>query len=364
MLKSAATLGARSRPFEWFVGLLERLDREEPDLLRVLTYHRVEWSDAIPTPYPWATIPPDVFTEQMQFISRHYHVLSVGELLHVLNARGDLPRRSVLITFDDGYQDFRSQAWPVLKALKLPVALFVATAYLSEPGRLFWWDRLHHALMNTTRRDALQTPVGQLLLGTARQREGAYTRLRDCVRKMPHAEALVWVGTTCVELGVPPPPPAVLNWDEVRELASDGVNIGSHTRTHPLLTRIPIEDVRAEVAGSLRDLERELGVGLPILAYPGGEFDDSVVRVLADEGYVLGFTTIRGLNTLKRVNPLKLRRINVGRRTSLALLRAQLMARSAGLNRFFPMTAPGGRHVVAADSSRSPGTDRALGRLG
>ena len=340
MLKRVATSVARSRHFAWFVGLLERLDREDPNLLRVLTYHRVEWSDAKPPPYPRATIPPDAFAEQMQYVSEHYHVVSVEELIPAVNARECLPRRSVLLTFDDGYQDFRGQAWPVLRALKLPVALFVPTAFPGEPGRLFWWDRLHHALMNTTRPDALETSVARLPLRSRRERENAYTRLRAHVKQMPHAEALAWVAATCHELAVPPSPPAILSWDELRGLASEGVTVGSHTRTHPLLTRVSIEEVRTEVAGSLRDLKRELGVVLPILAYPGGAFDNRVVQILAGEGYVLAFTTVRGVNDLKRAHPLKLRRIHVGRRTSLALLRAQLTGRSVGLNRFYPLTAP------------------------
>jgi peptidoglycan/xylan/chitin deacetylase (PgdA/CDA1 family) len=338
LLDRVASSVAKSRPFAWLVGLLERLDREEPDLLRVLTYHRVEWSDAMPPPYPRVTISPDAFAEQMRYIREHYRIVSVEELIRALQSRGSLPPRSILVTFDDGYQDFRSRAWPVLRELKLPVALFVPTAFPGEPTRLFWWDRLHHALTNTTRRDDLETPVGRLPLGTARDREDAYTLLRAHAKQLPHAEALPWVDATCVELAVPPPPPAVLSWDELRGLAREGVTVGSHTRTHPLLTRIPMEEVRAEVAGSLRDLERELGHVLPIFAYPGGAFNDGVVRTLADVGCVLAFTTVRGVNDLKTAHPLKLRRIHVGRRTSLPLLRAQLTARSVGLNRFFPLT--------------------------
>lgn len=348
MLSRAATSVAKRRPLTWFVRLLELLDHEGPDLLRVLTYHRVERSDANPPPYPGVTIPPDIFAEQMRYIREHYHVVSAEVLIDAVHARGGLPRRSVLVTFDDGYRDFRDHAWPVLKALEIPVVLFVPTAFPGDPGQSFWWDRLRHALINTTRRDALETPLGRLRLGSFRERENAYTRLRAHVKQMPHPEALAWVRATSLDLAVPPPPPAVLSWDELRELASEGVTVGSHTRTHPLLTRIPIEEVRAEVAGSLRDLERELGMVLPILAYPAGAFDDGVVRILADEGYVLAFTTVRGVNELKKAHPLTLRRINVGRRTSLALLRAQLMGRSVGLNRFYPLTASGGTGDVQA----------------
>ena len=343
MLKRVSESVARSRSFAWFVGLLERLDREEPDLLRVLTYHRVERSDAIPAPSPAVTIPPDSFSEQMRYLRDRCHVVSVEQLIDVVQGRGRLPRRSVLVTFDDGYRDFRERAWPVLRALELPAALFVPTAFPGNPGRFFWWDQLHDAISNTARRDSLETPMGSLPLGTARERERAFARLRSEAKRMPHAEALAWVEATCRELGGALVPPDLLNWDELRELAKQGVTIGSHTRTHPLLTRVSHEEVRAEAAGSLRDLERELGAALPILAYPAGAYDDDVVRILGEEGYVLAFTTVRGVNDLKRAHPLRLRRINVGRRTSLAVLRAQLTGWSRGLNRFYPVSARAGR---------------------
>jgi peptidoglycan/xylan/chitin deacetylase (PgdA/CDA1 family) len=132
----------------------------------------------------------------------------------------------------------------------------------------------------------------------------------------------------------------------LRELASEGVAIGSHTRTHPLLTRIPLEEVRAEVTGALRDLRRELGTVLPILAYPAGAFDDRVVRIVEEEGHLLAFTTARGVNDLARAHPLKLRRIYVGPRTSSALFRAQLMGLSVGLNRFFSLSVTGEQTLV------------------
>jgi len=331
MLKRAATSVTRSLPFAWFVGLLERLDREEPDLLRVLTYHRVQEVDPTCPPVPGVTVAPEAFAEQMRYVHRRYRVVSVEELIHVVRGGGSLAPRSVLVTFDDGYQDFQVHAWPVLKSLGLPVVLFVPTAFPGEPERIFWWDRLHHALMRARRPDSLETPVGRLPLGTPRQREESFRRLRAHVKQRPHGEAMAWVAATCEELAVPAPSPAVLSWDELRELAKEGVTLGSHTRTHPLLTRIPPAEVRAEVVGSLNDLGRELGTrALPILAYPSGAYDDPVVRVLAEEGYVLAFTTERGLNPLRRAHPLKLRRINVGRGTSLAALRAQLTGRWVG----------------------------------
>lgn len=336
LLKHVAASVARTRGFAAFVGLLERLDDEGPDLLRVLTYHRVESGDV---PSPGLTISPEAFAEQMRYLHRHYQVVSVEDVIRA-RVGGGLPRRSVLVTFDDGYRDFRSQAWPILKELGLPVVLFVPTAFAGEQRESYWWDRLRHALMNTSRRDELESPVGSFPLGTAQGREEASVRLLGYAERMRQAEAMEWVAATCRELDVPPPPPAVLDWDELRELSNDGVTIGSHTRTHPLLTRIPAEQVRAELAGALGDLKRELRTVVPILAYPAGAFDERVVRIVEEEGYLLAFTTVRGVNNLARAHPLMLRRIYVGRRTSLALLRAQLMGRSVLLNSFHPLPNP------------------------
>jgi peptidoglycan/xylan/chitin deacetylase (PgdA/CDA1 family) len=91
------------------------------------------------------------------------------------------------------------------------------------------------------------------------------------------------------------------------------------------MNRISPEEAREEVVGSLRDLEREIGSVLPIFAYPSGGFNDAVVRVLEQAGVKLAFTTRRGINDLCRPDPLRLRRINVGQRTTLAALRAQLL---------------------------------------
>ena len=90
------------------------------------------------------------------------------------------------------------------------------------------------------------------------------------------------------------------------------------------LTRLSPEEVRAEIAGAREDLERELGTSLPIFCYPNGSHDDRVVSILREEGYRLAFTTRHGGNDLTSIDPLRLRRTNVSRRTTPGLLRVRL----------------------------------------
>jgi peptidoglycan/xylan/chitin deacetylase (PgdA/CDA1 family) len=331
---------ARSAAFSGFLGLLERADDCRPNLLRVLTYHRVDEPDARPGLDPGLiSATPRRFEQQMSYVAANYRVLSMRELLDARQTGTTLPPRAVLLTFDDAYRDFADQAWPILKRYGLPATLFVPTAFPGQPERTFWWDHLCQAVQGTAHREGIGTPLGQLPLATPDDRRRALHRLKKQVKSLPHGTAMALVEQICSELGSASPEHHVLDWDALRHLAREGVTLGAHTRTHPLMNRISPEEARAEAVGSLRDLERRVpaeggwGSVLPVFAYPAGGCNGMVAHLLAREGFAAGFTTIRGVNCLASADPLRLRRINVGQRTTLSVLRAQLLSRSVYLNR-------------------------------
>lgn len=326
-----------SPAFELLISLIERVDPARPDQLGVLTYHRVDWPDARPHLSPaLLSATPDTFERQMAFVARRCRVVSIDDVLANVRHGQPLPPRAVLITFDDAYQDFAEHAWPVLQRLGLPVTLFVPTAYPDHPERGFWWDRLYNALRQI---DAPQidTPLGPLVTADEAARRKAFKRLREYVKSLPHRAAMAWVEQFCAVHGVEQIPNPVLSWDALCQLAREGVTLGAHTRTHPLVNRVSVEEARIEATGSRDDLARVLGSALPIFAYPSGGFDRDVVEGLRQDGFELGFTTVRGLNDLRRAEPLCLRRINVGQRASLALLRTQLLPSAALFNRWQPL---------------------------
>jgi peptidoglycan/xylan/chitin deacetylase (PgdA/CDA1 family) len=134
-----------------------------------------------------------------------------------------------------------------------------------------------------------------------------------------------WVDRICAGLGCSEPVHRVLGWDDLRKLSRGGVTLAAHTRTHPLLNRIPAERVRDEVVGSLNDLEREIGTAPAVLAYPSGGYDDTALCVLREEGFELALTTDRGIHRLRGGDPLRIPRIPVGLRFNRAAFRAQLL---------------------------------------
>lgn len=331
-VKNLASVAAKSSAFRGVVNLLEKADGQKPGWLRVLTYHRVD----DPARRPWLdpgliSATPGDFEEQMKFLQAHYDVVAASDVTAAFQSRNlkQLPPRAVLVTFDDGYYDFEEQAWPVLKRYNIPATLFVPTAYPDRPEQTFWWDDLYHALQNTTRRDDLKTPIGILSLSDVASRNQMYQRLKNYIKTLKHQEALSVVRELSQSLGVKSAHNCIMSWDLLRKLSQEGLALGAHTRTHPLVNRISLAEAREQAIGSLHDLQSQMGFALPIFAYPSGEFSDEVAKMLEEEGFALAFTTMRGINKLDDMDPFKIRRINVGGRTTLPLLRAQMLSWAA-----------------------------------
>lgn len=318
---------AGTRPFGWALAGLERATRWPANDLTVLTYHRIEEPLGRPDRAPGlVSATPDELDRQMAYLAEHADVIDVDDLLAARRGTRRLGPRSVLVTFDDAVDDFAVHAWPVLRRHRIPVVLFVPTGYPDTHHRPFWWDRLHHALGQTTA-SSVTTPVGPLHLRDDEDRRSAYRRLRDEVKQLPHGQAMELVDQVVSALGDPGSTTSVLSWAQLRELAADGVALAPHSRSHAMLDRVEPDQLRDEVEGSLHDLEQALGAGLhaaPLFAYPSGQHDPRVVETVAAAGYEGAFTTERGHNLLDDVDWYRLRRVNVGGRTQLPLVRAQL----------------------------------------
>ncbi len=296
-------------------------------MLRILTYHRIADPHDTPALNPrMISATPEVFAAQMRLLARKYRVVSMEEVLHTLSAKKSLPARAVLLTFDDAYCDFGEIAWPILRREKLPATLFVPTGFPGHPERAFWWDRLHRAFCQSASKKIELAPLGELDLQSPQTLHESLKRTQNYVKTLPHDEALQFIDTVCLRIdGRLAPQKSVLSWNELRALHREGVTLGAHTVSHPLMTRLSHERVRLEITQSQQDLQREIGATLPIFCYPSGGHDDAVVALLREENFQLAFTTLDGQNDLRRVDPLRLRRTNITRRTTPMLLRIRLM---------------------------------------
>jgi peptidoglycan/xylan/chitin deacetylase (PgdA/CDA1 family) len=260
-LRLLVPLFDKSAAFRKVVAILDRTGGDRQNLLRVLTYHRVD----APQARPWLdpvliSASPEVFEVQMKYLSANYQPISVFDVIDALERddRKVLPPRAVLVTFDDAYQDFAQHAWPVLKRYRIPVTLFVPTAFPDHPERLFWWDRLFHALHSTAKSE-ISTPTGNLAIGTHLERSQAILRLKNHIKSLPNDLAIAFVEDLEQQLDITPQANCVLGWKELRKLAQDGVTLAPHTQTHPIMNHIPPSAMQHEALDSLHDLQREIG---------------------------------------------------------------------------------------------------------
>lgn len=304
-------------------------------MLRILTYHRViELTGPSVLNPRLVSATPAAFEQQMQWLTRHFHAIPVEHVLEAIERKISLHPQAVLVTFDDAYRDFSEEAWPVLKRYRIPATLFVPTAFPGKASALFWWDRLYTTVFRTTCRDFFLEPFGTLSLKRPEERQASYKKIQSYIKSLPHDVAMDRVEKICGELDVEiAPQPLILDWDDLRRLSREGVSLGAHSQTHPVLCGMRPHLIRQEVRGAQEDLRREIGHVLPIFSYPSGAYDETVVEILSDEGIRAGFTTEDGHNDFRTVDPLRLRRTGITRRTTPFVFRLRLTRWGACLDR-------------------------------
>lgn len=253
-------------------AIARRLTRNAP---RILMYHRFAASGSP------SHLGRDEFDRQLEEIGRHYRVVTLGELAAELRERGRAESDTVVITVDDGYRDFHEHAFPALQRRGMKATIFVTTGFLDQQLWL-WPDLLDYGVRHTRRQNLVIHAGGaaeELSLADEQSRRRAICRLGALSLAMPDENMRTWHRQLLAELEVAAPglPSAgyePLSWDQVRELDACGIEIGSHTVSHPALSRVRPDRLAEEIGGSKRRIEQELGHPVVSFCYPNGTPDD------------------------------------------------------------------------------------------
>lgn len=307
----------------------------------VLMYHRVIAPDERDATFshPGILVDARTFEQHLRLLRRHFRVLAVEEFARCMERGEPFPARSCLVTFDDGWIDNYTRAFPLLKRYDVPAVIFLPCGYVGT-GRRFWQETLVHALYRAL--EDRQVRAHRRLLEEAGLREpypqgDAQTKvvLVEIVGRLksaePEARRSLLDQASAILASESPSAcdlDTFLSWDQVREMAAGGISFGSHTTEHELLTQLPDDRVRAELAGSKQTIEQALGRPVVAFAYPNGDHDARTCRAVAENGYALAFTTQPGYVDV-RDDRHRIRRINIhqGAAGSAPLL----MARIAGV---------------------------------
>lgn len=312
MLQPLARLSARLNMDGLANSVIERIYASTKNgrnrRFQILTYHKVS-ND--PHPY-FEPVTPAVFEQQAAFLKSCYRVMDLAELVES-SQRGSIPDRAVAITFDDGYRDNYEQAFPILKKYGLPATIFIATGAI-ETGNTLWHDRVFDAFRYTTQDAADLSPLGlgEVSLRTNHERHDALQQVLQLAKNLygEERQQLVENVERALTPGRTEPEDRMLTWAQIREMHNAGISIGSHTVTHPILSRLPDDQLKRELQDSQKELRERLGSEVVTFAYPNGkaaDFTEAVKAAVKACGYRCAVTTQPGTNRPQE-DPFQLRR--------------------------------------------------------
>ncbi len=226
---------------------------------RILMYHRFHTDSSR-------------LREQCEHLSRYYHSISLTELAEAARTNQPLPPNSLAITVDDGYRDFQ-HAFPVFQRFGLKVTLYVVSGFAA--GELWLWpDQLlylfENALAHTPK---YPMPAGTVHLDLSNP-SSAFSTFSQTMIDMTNGDRLDLLRRlpALLDVDLPAKAPerfAPLSWEELKTLAAQGLDIGAHTATHPILAKLQT-GLEAEITGSKASIEQATGVPVRHFCYPNG----------------------------------------------------------------------------------------------
>jgi peptidoglycan/xylan/chitin deacetylase (PgdA/CDA1 family) len=211
----------------------------------ILTYHHVN-----PLEGDMITVSVNHFEEQMSFLHRKgYHSLFVSELVEWMEGKKTLPKKSLVLTFDDGFWDNYEFAFPILKEFRIKATIFIVTGWVSEertPGLV---------------REVIPHHQGNQLIAQGQGHHLAMT------------------------------------WAEIKALQdSDLIEIGSHTHSHNKELYLDRPALKEDLQRSRKAILDHLNKNSQCLCWPGGRYNQESIDAAREAGFMALCTTRRGLN--------------------------------------------------------------------
>lgn len=286
--------------------------------LTVLNYHRIEdpFKKDIDSFLPNISASPKEFRNQMEYLKKWFNVVSIKDVSNWLTGKGSLPTHAALITFDDGYLDNYSNAYPILQEYGFPAIVYLSVGHI-ETDNPFYWDLVAYCFKYTNV-DSFKFPDQTIhTWKNAEESLRLSKKFIEMMKLLPDSEKQIWISYLQKQLNVSIPNNTfrklMMSWDQIREMNRNGIDFGGHTINHPILTRVSPSAAYNEIKGSKDKIEEELNCEIDSFAYPNGmksDFNTEIQTIVAGSGYKTAFTLLNGPTALSEVknNPYTIRR--------------------------------------------------------
>ena len=265
------------------VGVSSLLRSQKKKRITVLSLHRI--SDE--PDFFWNPIRPGSFERLLQYLLEHYTIICFRDIAEYLDqSTGTKPL--LILSFDDGYYDFYEQALPILLKYGVKANHNIVNACASD-NQVIWTQRLN-TLFSHCMKQGKELPFSH-------QRESwklsdfhgnwmnFYQHSYQIFLRIPYTERLAIIEEKEQLYGVSTTV-RMMNWEEVIHCAKQGIEIGSHTYHHDVLSTITDRDILInEIVRSKTDMESRLGIPVTVLALPNGQAHADIDEIAAMAGF-------------------------------------------------------------------------------
>jgi len=284
----------------------------------ILSYHRVvsDFAEEAKRSLYTLNIGQSTFRRHLEVLQESHDVVALDDALSVLQGTSKAARDVAVVTFDDGYRDVYTHAFPVMRDLRVPGVVYVPSGFVGTDRRL-GHDRLFAALRRMDQRKIAPISVG---VGSPAERwlidafDGSAppeVALERLIARHPTPGLLRLADALEDRLGLRASKPQQgelpMSWEMLREMDAHGVVVGAHTAEHTVLTNQRLDDARREIAQCKAALEKGLKRPVKHFAYCNGYYSAGVAQALKADGFASAVTT-EDLPNTPGIDPFALKR--------------------------------------------------------
>jgi peptidoglycan/xylan/chitin deacetylase (PgdA/CDA1 family) len=293
--------------------------------LTIVTYHRItdRKISEIEASLPFLFTSQKVFEKQLNFYKKYYKVIGVKELKESLKY-GRLAWNSLIITFDDGYEDNFRNAYKTLTKLNLPAVFFITVDKIDNKNMIpYWWDRLYYYLKEVQKQedkgpsDEVTIELSQIVEEFKNDASNLFAKMNredteSIERLLNRIEEKYKISNEDLHREN-----TMLNWKQISEMSQND-DFGSHSCSHRNLLRLGEDQKYQEIVESKKIIEKFMDRRVEVFSSPSGHMNDEIERFVKKGGYEFAVTAAEpGINRMN--NRYRLKRINIWEGTGLSL---------------------------------------------